>query len=73
MAHVIRDVAEMQATAVQIRASGQRIGVVPTMGFLHEGHLSLIRLARQQSDVVITTIFVNPTQFGPSEDWKSVV
>ncbi|HET6273905.1 MAG TPA: pantoate--beta-alanine ligase [Bacteroidota bacterium] len=70
MAQVIRDVAEMQATAAQIRASGQRIGVVPTMGFLHEGHLSLIRLARQHSDVVITTIFVNPAQFGPSEDFN---
>lgn len=69
MVHIIRNVSEMQVTAARLRSSGKRISVVPTMGFLHEGHLSLVRLARQHGDVVITTIFVNPTQFGPSEDF----
>ncbi len=59
----------MQRFADSLRVRGKRIGVVPTMGYLHEGHLSLIRIARQKSDVVITTIFVNPTQFAPNEDF----
>ncbi|MBI5472148.1 MAG: pantoate--beta-alanine ligase [Ignavibacteriae bacterium] len=66
---VVTELREMQKIADDLRASGKRIGVVPTMGFLHEGHLSLMRIARKHSDFVITTLFVNPTQFGPKEDF----
>ncbi len=65
---VIRDPHEMQEWSAERRRRGIRVGVVPTMGYLHEGHLSLVRLAKAESDVVILTLFVNPTQFGPHED-----
>lgn len=68
---IIRQLNKMQAKAEALRQSGKKIAVVPTMGFLHAGHLSLIRKARSVSDVVITTIFVNPTQFGPNEDLEN--
>ena len=58
----------MRARVEDLRRDGRKIAVVPTMGALHDGHLALVRHARSRADVVILTIFVNPTQFGPNED-----
>ncbi len=67
---IIETVEQMQKESDSLRKAGHTISLVPTMGFLHEGHLELMRVAKNHSDKVIMSLFVNPTQFGPSEDFE---
>ena len=67
---IVNSIREMQALSESARNAGQKISFVPTMGYFHEGHLSLMREGRQLGDCLAISIYVNPTQFGPSEDFE---
>jgi len=67
---VVEKVKEMQKIIDSHRSEGKRIVCVPTMGYFHKGHLSLMELAREYGEIVVATLFVNPTQFGPNEDFE---
>jgi len=67
---LVRSIGQVKKIIASIKQKGRQIGLVPTMGFLHEGHLSLVRIARKKCDYLVVSVFVNPAQFGPEEDYQ---
>ncbi len=67
---IITAIKEMKELPSQAKRTGKTIAFVPTMGFFHDGHLSLMREGRERDDLLVVSLFVNPTQFGPSEDFE---